>query len=116
MATKKPWAAPDESGNDMQVAQTEPEEPIAATAAVEGEAAPLSWGGAKGRLYEKETEPEAPAKMPDLSTKDAVFAHLKDNPSALWYMSKAELIAIIVGPEMAAQYAAGKPPPEPATV
>lgn len=91
--------------------RTLPIEPIGMTASVEGESDRLCWAGPSGGSTQDPSQPPAPQQMPDLSTPDAVASYLKDNPQALWAMSKAEIIAMIAGPDAARAYVAGQPAP-----
>jgi hypothetical protein len=89
--------------------RTQPIQPIGMTASVDGMVDRLCWAGESGGLKDA-TKSTNPPEMPDLSTPEAAVGYLKDNPSALWYMSKAEIIAMLLGPDVAAKYAAGERP------
>jgi len=110
--------------------RTEPVEPIGMTPEVDPKSLSdrLCWASPSDK-NQTAASTDAP-KMPDLSTPDAVQAFLKDNPSAMCYMSKAEIIAMLQGPEAAAKFKDGvapevgstppsagtQPAPQPATV
>lgn len=91
--------------------RTAPIEPIGMTPSVEGESNRLCWAGKSGGA-EKNPVATPQEEMPDLTNPEDAIAYLKENPSAMWYMSKAEIIAMIGGPEMAKAYNENEPPPD----
>ena len=62
----------------------------------------LCWGGTEGGTPAKKDDKPAP-KAPELKTTAEVVDYLKANPNIMCYMSKAEIIAMIAGPDMAAK-------------
>lgn len=95
--------------------KTSPVEPIGMTPSIDpkSQSDKLCWGTPTDEKQTAETT--TPAKMPDMSTPAGVQQYLKDNPSALSYMSKAEIIAMLYGPAAAAKFRDGVAP-EPAKV
>jgi hypothetical protein len=90
--------------------RTQPIQPIGMTANVDDRTDRLCWAGPSGGSKNDPTQAPSPEQMPDLSSPDKVMDHLKDNPAALWYMSKAEIIAALLGPDIAEKYNAGQRP------